>query len=86
MTKNFTINNTAYTVTECTAIALCDMESGDRQNALLVESTNDYGEIDRQVVFNWDMKYLNTDEDFVAMCDSPEDWESDWEALDTVEM
>lgn len=83
MTKNFTINNTAYTVTECTAIALCDMETGDRQNALLVENTEDSGEIVRFVVFGYGMP--ETVEGFSDMCEDFNAWESDCDCLDTVE-
>ena len=81
MTKNFTIDNTEYTVTTCTAIALGDISE---QEALLVENTADSGEKFEKVVFGYEMP--ETAEDFEAMCEDASAWESDSDVLDTVEV
>lgn len=80
--KTFTINNTEYTVTPCTAIASCDLNTGDRQDALLIENTADSGEKFRYVVFGYEMP--TTAEDFQDMADDSSAWESDCEVLETV--
>lgn len=81
MTKTFTIDNTEYTVTTCTAIALGDVSE---QEALLVENTADSGEMFQKVVFGYEMP--ETAEDFEEMCDDSGAWESDYEVLGTVEV
>lgn len=79
MRKTFTIDNTEYTATECEAIALDDCCS---QDALLVENTADSGEKFQKVVFGYEMP--ETVEDFEAMCEDSNAWESDQEVLDSV--
>ena len=79
MRKTFTIDNTEYTVTTCTAIALDDVSE---QEALLVENTADSGEMFQKVVFGYEMP--ETAEDFEAMCEDSSAWESDHEVLETV--
>ena len=81
MTKTFTIDNTEYTVTTCTAIALGDVFE---QGALLVENTADSGEMFQKVVFGYEMP--ETAEDFDEMCGDSGAWESDCEVLGTVEV
>ena len=82
MKKTFTINNTKYTVTNCTAVAACDLDTGDRQDALLVVSYDNGEKFDR-VVFGYDMP--ETAEDFADMCDDSSAWESAADVLETVE-
>lgn len=48
-----------------------------RQPALHVAATAESGEINEQIVFNWEMP--TTAEDFEDMCNSPEDWEIGFE-------
>lgn len=77
-----TLDEIEYTIDKCSAIALCDLEDGARQDALLVQYTNDSGEEIKAVVFGFEMP---TDaDDFSAMIDEPFAWESDWEVLNTV--
>ena len=82
MTKTFIFDGTVYAVTTCTAIAYCDLDTGDRQNALLIENTADSGEKFQKVCFGYDMPY--TTEDFADMCEDTSAWESDHEVLATV--
>ena len=81
MKKTFTVNNTDYTVIEVTAVASCDMDTGDRQDALLVVNTQN-GEKVEKVVFGYEMP--ETAEDFLDMCDDYNAWDSDYEVLETV--
>lgn len=83
MTKNFAIDNTEYTVTTCTAIAVT-ADDTTRQDALLIESTADSGEKFRYIVFGYEMP--DTAEDFEAMSDDSSAWTSDYEDLETVEV
>ena len=80
MKKTYTINNTEYSITNCTAIAL---NAGDteRQDALLVTSSRN-GEKFAQVVFGYQMP--ETAEDFADMCDDPAAWDSDYKTVETV--
>jgi hypothetical protein len=82
MTKTFTIDNTEYTVTTCTAIAVTAGDT-DRQDALLIESTADSGEMFRFVAFGYDMP--ETVEDFQDMADDSSAWDSDSDTLATVQ-
>lgn len=67
--------NTEYTITSCTAIALCDNENESaRQYALLVTGVSDTGERADHVVFGWLMP--NNGHDFADMCDDPNAWEA----------
>ena len=81
MKKTFTVNNADYTVIEVTAVASCDMDTGDRQDALLVVNTQN-GEKVEKVVFGYEMP--ETTEDFLDMCDDYNAWDSDYEVLETV--
>lgn len=83
MKKTFTIANVKYTVVACTAVASCDMETADRQEALLVVGCMN-GEKIEQVVFGYEMP--ETAEDFAAMCEDSSAWESDWEVIESVEV
>ena len=63
-----------YTVEECTAIALCDGEDEScRQNALLITSTEESGEVVEKLVFGWAMP--ESDEDWRDMCEDTGAWE-----------
>ena len=79
MTKTFAIDNTEYTITDCTALNCED----ERVNALLVENTADSGEKFQKVCFGYDMP--ETVEDFDDMCDDSCAWDSDYEVLETVQ-
>ena len=83
MTKIIIFEGTEYTIQDCTAIADCDMESGNRQNALLVENEFN-GETFQFVVFGFPMP--EDAEDFANMCSESSAWESDWETLNTVQI
>ena len=83
MTKIIIFEGTEYTIQDCTAIADCDMESGNRQNALLVENEFN-GETFQFVVFGFPMP--DDEEDFANMCSESGAWESDWETLNTVQI
>ena len=78
MTKTFAIDNTEYTITDCTALNCED----ERVNALLVENTADSGEKFAYVVFGYQMP--ETTEDFADMCEDCNAWDSDYETLETV--
>lgn len=84
MKKTFTVKGTEYTVEEITAIATCAGEYSEdfRQNALLVTSMADSGELIEYVVFGWNMP--ENDDDFADMCEDSNAWDSDWETLETV--
>ena len=77
MTKSFTIDNTEYTVTACTA-----MYEGERLSALLVENTAESGEKFQFVVFGYEMP--ETAEGFEDMCEDSCAWDSDYETLESV--
>lgn len=83
MKKTFTFNNVEYTVSTCTAIAGCDgRDEANRQDALLVKTTLDSGEVDERVVFGYPMP--EDDEDFAIMSGDYWAWDSDYEVLETV--
>ena len=83
MEKTFKLDGKEYTVKPCTAIADCDgYQESERQNALLVSNTADWGERFDFVVFGWGMP--ETLEDFTDMCEDASAWDSDWETLETV--
>ena len=82
MTKIITIDERSYAITECTAIASCDLEDGVSQDALLVKYTNEYDEEITAVVFGYEMP--EDAEGLAAMIDEPYAWEFDWEVLETV--
>lgn len=85
--KKFIVEGREYTVTECTAIALCDLEAGTRtrQNALHVVSYSDGGERFDYVVFGWEMSWLESEEDFLQMSEDSSAWESHYTVIDTIE-
>lgn len=83
MKKTFTIDNTEYSVTTCTAIPACELDNGSIEEALLVENAADSGETFQFVVFGYEMP--ETVEDFEDMCEDSCAWESDSEVLATVE-
>lgn len=72
MKKIFTIDGAKYTVITCTAVASCDMDTGDLQNALLVINYQN-GEKVEKLVFGYDMP--ETVEDFLDMADDSSAWE-----------
>jgi hypothetical protein len=84
----FAPDNTTYTVRPCTAIAVHEdgYDELNRQEAVLVENTEDSGELVQYVVFGWKIDQLNTVEDFADMCEDFAMWDSDYEILDTVEV
>ena len=94
--KTFKISGTEYTVEPCTAICSFDIEHDEdgepiysdarRQEALFVEAITEYGEEKwAAVVFDcWEMRYLNSDADFLEMWEDSSAWETDWEVLNTV--
>ena len=72
-----TLNNIEYTITPCTAIALCDEgNEAARQNALLITAAMESGETTEHIVFGWEMP--ENAADFADMCEDS----SAWEALD----
>lgn len=74
-----------YTVRPCTAIAECDdYQESERQEAVLVSNTADWGERFDYVVFGWTIDMLNSLEDFETMRGDASMWDSDWETLETV--
>lgn len=77
-----TLNGITYTITKCSAIALCDLEDGARQDALIVKYTNNFDEEIAAVVFGYEMP--EDSDDLAAMIDDPFAWEFDWEVLETV--
>ena len=81
MKKIFTVGGTKYTVITCTAVAACDLDTNDRQDALLVVTYRNGDKIEK-VVFGYDMP--ETAEDFEDMCEDSNAWESDYEVLETV--
>ena len=76
------VDGRTYEIKNVSAIAGCDLESDLRQNALLVEYTNNYGEKIESVVFGYSMP--ECEDDFRDMCDDSCAWESDWEVIKTV--
>ena len=85
--KVFENNGAEYIVRSCSAICLEDqLEENKRQPALFVER-NDGQEKQQFVVFNcWEEDSLNSEEDFLEMCNDCTAWESDWRVLETVRM
>lgn len=83
--KAFNIDGANYIIKSCSAICLEDgFQENKRQLALLVER-NDGQEKQQFVVFNcWEENNLNSDEDFLDMCNDCAAWESDWRVLETV--
>lgn len=81
MEKTITINETEYTISNCTAVACCDLKNAAQQDALLVTCYRD-GEKVECVVFGYEMP--ETADDFVAMCEDSFAWESYYEVLETV--
>lgn len=64
-----------YEVFNVTAIALCDEENeANRQNALLVRSVEDSGEVVEYVLFGWDMP--EDEKTFREICEDASAWES----------
>ena len=90
MTKTYTITDefndiektTTYTVRTCTAIPVSIGEKR-RVNALYVDYYVESGEHVEYVVFNEPMP--EDEEEFVAMFDYPEEWDSYCETLETVQ-
>ena len=84
MKKNFSVENTLYTVEEITAIATSagDSVEDQRQNALLVTSETDSGEKMQYVVFGFELP--QDADDFSAMCDEPNAWDVSEDTLRTV--
>lgn len=80
MIRNFTIANTEYTVSTCTAVAV---NAGDTelQPALCVVSAADSGEKFEFIVYGWNMP--ETIEDFAAMAEDFGAWDSDHKAVAT---
>lgn len=80
--KQFEIDNTEYTVENCTAICGADLgDEGKRQDALLVSSERD-GEKFEEVVFGYEMP--ETEENFLDICENYAAWESGEDVLETV--
>lgn len=90
MTKTYTITDnfngiektTDYTVRTCTAIPVSIGETR-RVDALYVDYYEDSGEHVEYVVFNEPMP--EDEEEFVAMFDYPEEWDSYCDTLETVQ-
>lgn len=79
--KKFEIEGYCYDVKKCTAVAYCDMDTMQKQDALLVTTIRN-GEKIQHVVFGYDMP--ETSEEFAEMCEDSTAWESDYEVLKTV--
>ena len=81
MTKTYTIDNTTYTVRTCTAVAVSIGET-ERVDALYVDYYAESGEHVENVIFNESMP--EDEEDFVAMFDYPDEWDSYYRTIATV--
>lgn len=77
-----TLSGIEYTITKCSAVALCDLEDGSRQEALLVRHTNEFGENIEAVVFGFNMP--EDADDLAAMFEEPYAWEFDYEVINTI--
>ena len=83
MKKTFEIDNTEYTVCDCTAICK-DLGESERRKALYVYSLGESGEKSEYVVFNFDMP-----EDafgFLDMCEDSSAWDGWYETVESVEI
>lgn len=82
--KEITVDGIEYNIKKVSAIACCDLADKIRQDALLVQYTNEYGENIASVVFGFEMP-----DDEAAMRDMLDEssaWEFDWEVLESVEI
>lgn len=92
MEKTFTLGDITYTFIPGTAIASCDLDTGDRQNALLCVSVYN-GERFEALCFGCEMpttageaadildddSAIENDCDSIETFESPSDWQSwDW--------
>lgn len=82
MKKTFTIGNTVYKVSECTAICK-DMEESERRKAIYVESIADSGEKSEYVIFDYEMP--ENEDEFRKMCEESSEWDGWYETIETVE-
>lgn len=79
--KTFVIDGIEYTISECTAICLCDLnDESKRQDALFISYID--GENIQSVVFGYMMP--KNKKEFIDMCKDYYAWESDWEVLESV--
>lgn len=79
MTKTYTIDNTTYTVSTCTAIATGDIV---RRNALYIDYYAESGEHVECVVFT--EEFPETEAEFVELSNYPDDWDSHYRTIATV--
>ena len=79
MTKNYTINDTTYTVRTCTAIATGDIV---RRNALYIDYYDESGEHVEHVVFTEELP--ETEDEFAELSNYPDDWDSNYRTITTV--
>ena len=79
MTKNYTINDTTYTVRTCTAIATGDIV---RRNALYIDYYDESGEHVEHVVFTEELP--ETEDEFAELSHYPDDWDSNYRTITTV--
>lgn len=81
MTKTYTINDTTYTVRDCTAVAVSIGET-ERTTALYVDYYDESGEHVEYVVFNATMP--EDEDEFMILCDYSDEWYSDYGTIATV--
>ena len=79
MTKNYTINDTTYTVRTCTAVSVGETE---RTTALYVDYYEESGEHVEYVVFNATMP--EDEDEFMILCDYSDEWDSNYRTIATV--
>ena len=81
MTKTYTINDTTYTIRDCTAVAVSIGET-ERTTALYVDYYAESGEHVEYVVFNATMP--EDEDEFMTLCDYSDEWDSDYGTIATV--
>ena len=79
MTKTYTINDTTYTIRDCTAVSVGETE---RATALYVDYYAESGEHVEYVVFTED--FPETEDEFMILCDYSDEWYSDYMTIATV--
>lgn len=81
MTKTYTINDTTYTIRDCTAVAV-NIGETERTTALYVDYYDESGEHVEYVVFNATMP--EDEDEFMDLCDYSDGWDSHYMTIATV--
>ena len=81
MTETYTINDTTYTIRDCTAVAVSIGET-ERTTALYVDYYEESGEHVEYVVFNATMP--EDEDEFMILCDYSDEWDSHYRTVATV--